>query len=112
MNEIEITIMGTDIIITNDNIHVDEAYLVWSPALMRVMIKKLREYLNMSDITMDTPLNYRSNSSLIREWITNNTLYNMYIMRSKTCSINFKKKQPWYKKVLDTLCSVSILFYH
>lgn len=55
---------------------------------------------------MDSPLNYRSNKSLIREWITHNNLYKLNLYRDRTASVDLNYPQKWYMKITYFIFSI------
>lgn len=55
---------------------------------------------------MDSPLNYRSNKSLIREWITHNNLYKLNLYRDRTASVDLNYPQKWYMKIAYFIFSI------
>lgn len=99
MNKIETTIYSHNITITNNNIHITDSYKVKIRESMKNILNILREYLNDSNITMKTPLDYRSNNSMIREWITHNNLYRLGLYQDRVKDIDLNHPQKWYHKL-------------
>lgn len=106
MNKIETTIYSHNITITNNNIHITDSYKVKTRESMKNILNILREYLNDSNITMKTPLDYRSNNSMIREWITHNNLYRLGLYQDRVKNIDLNYPQKWYVKILYAIGSL------
>ena len=106
MNKIETTIYSYNITITNNNIHITDSHKVKARESMKNILNILREYLNDSNITMKTPFDYRSNNSLIREWITYNNLYRLGLHQDRVKDIDLNYPQKWYVKILYTIGSL------
>ena len=73
---------------------------------MRNVLKTLREYLEDYNITMETPLTFRSNNSLIREWITHNNLYRLGLHKDGVKDVDLNYPQKWYIKILYAVGSI------
>lgn len=109
INYISTTIDGLSIIITTNNIHIEDSYTVTNPVDMKIVLNDTIEFLNTNHITMDTPFNHRSICSMVREWITHNNAYylNYKPERTKSCDLNYP--QPWYANILYFFCSLIIV---
>lgn len=106
MNKIETTIYSHDVTITSNNIHITKSYTVKDRKTMNNFLNILREYLEDSNITMKTPFNFRSNNSLIREWVTHNNLYRLGLYKDRVKDIDLNYPQKWYIKILYAVGSI------
>ena len=99
INYISTTIDGLSIIITTNNIHIEDSYTVTNPVDMKIVLNDTIEFLNTNHITMDTPFNHRSICSMIYEWKTHNNLYKLNIEPDRTKSVDLNYPQKWYMKI-------------
>lgn len=106
MNKIETTIYSYNITITNNNIHITDSYKVKTRESMKNILNILREYLNDSNITMKTPLDFRSNNSMIKEWVTHNNLYRLGLYKDRVKDVDLNYPQKWYIKILYAVGSI------
>ena len=97
------------VILTEKNVTVEDSWQIVSPKEMITIINTLREYVEEANITMDTPLNHRSNWSMMREWIASNNLYALCYNMDKTGSVSFTYPQKWYTKLGHFLGSVVLI---
>lgn len=80
-------------IVTKNNIHIEDSYKIRNPFAMNDILNKIREQYE-SDILL-----YRSNWSLIREWITHNNLYILGYKREQTKDVDLNYPQKWYHEL-------------
>ena len=73
---------------------------------MRNILNTLREYLEDYNITMENPLTFRSNNSLIREWVTHNNLYRLGLYKDRVKDVDLNYPQKWYIKILYAVGSI------
>lgn len=106
MNKIETTVYSYNITISPSNIHIIDSYKAKTRKSMKKILNILREYLDDSSITMKTPLDYRSNNSMIREWITHNNLYKLGLYRDRVKNVDLNYPQKWYVKILYAIGSL------
>ena len=99
MNKIETTIYSHNITITNNNIHITDSYKVKTRESMKNILNILREYLNDNNITMKTPLDFRSNNSMIKEWVTHNNLYRLGLYKDRVKDVDLNYPQKWYHEL-------------
>lgn len=104
---IETYIYDTHVTISKENILIDKTHFASTRKNMLRLLEILREYIEDSGITMSTPLDYRSNNSLLREWVTYNNVYKF--KKEKIKSYNFKCTQKWYMKVICFVGSLIVL---
>jgi len=106
---IETNICGLNVTITPSSIHIEDSYYITLRALMKMFFIKLRKDLKDSHITMDTPLNHRSDRSLCNEWIAHNNLYILGYEVERTAHLDLNRPQKWYVKVAYWLLSRIVL---
>lgn len=106
---IETYIYDAHIMISKDSIIIDKSYIASTRKNMLRLLEILREYIDDSGITMSTPLDCRSNKSLLREWITYNNAYKLNYKRKITGTCTFKCTQKWYMKVICFVGSLIVL---
>ena len=108
-NYISTSIDGLNIIITPNNIHIEDSYRVVNPVDMKHVLNDTIEFLNTNHITMDTPFNHRSICSMVSEWKTHNNLYTLNIQPERTRSVDINSPQPWYMPILYFFCGLFVL---
>lgn len=104
-----VKICGLDITVYSSDIHIKDSWQVICPWDMRNVLNNLREYVEEAGITMDTPLNHRSNFSMTREWITHNNLYTIGYKQDRTGSVDLNYPLKWYMKIAYFLGSLIII---
>lgn len=102
-------ICGLDITLSSNNIHIKDSWQVVHPWDMNTVLNTLREYVEEAGITMDTPLDHRTNGSMRREWITHNNLYYAGYKQDRTGSVDLNYPQKWYVRVLYFLGSLVVI---
>lgn len=105
----KIVIYGLNITLSTNNIHIENSYNVELPIVMDEILTLLRKEVDDTGITMDTPLNHRSNKSMIREWIAHNNLYILGYEQERTAHLDLNWPQKWYVKVAYWLLSRIVL---
>ena len=105
----KIVIYGLEITLSTNNIHIENSYNVELPIVMDEILTLLRKEIDDASITMDTPLNHRSNNSMIREWIAHNNLYKIGYKPERIGSIDLNFPQAWYIKLGYWLLSRFVL---
>lgn len=80
-------------IVTKNNIHIENSYEIRNPFTMNDILNEIRKQYE-SDVLL-----YRSNWSLIREWITHNNLYILGYKREQTKDVDLNYPQKWYHKL-------------
>ena len=108
-NYISTSIDGLNIIITPNNIHIEDSYRVVNPVDMKHVLNDTIDFLNTNHITMDTPFNHRSICSMVSEWKTHNNLYTLNIQPERTKSIDLDWPQKWYYKLGYWILGIIIL---
>ena len=106
---IETNICGLNVTITPSNIHIEDSYYITLRALMKVFFIKLRKYLEEHQVTMDTPLNHRSDRSLCNEWITHNNAYKLGFRKDQSRDCDLDWPQKWYMNIIYWLGSLIVL---
>lgn len=106
---VETTVCGLNVTITPNNIHIEDSYYITLRALMKVFFNKLRKYLEDSHITMETPLDYRSDRSLCNEWITHNNAYKFGFRKDRAEDTDLNYPQAWYAPILYWFGSLIVL---
>lgn len=109
MTKIGICIEGLDIDVSENNIHIEESYLVKNPFYMNQILKELETFLKDDVFLKDNPMNHRSRYSMITEWITHNNLWEIGYKRDHVESVDLNYPQKWYIKVLYFIGSLIIL---
>jgi len=104
-----IVIYGLNITVSSNNIHIEESHNVEMPLIMDEIISLLRIELEKAHITMDTPLNHRSNRSMVNEWIAHNNAYILGYKPERTGNVDLNHPQKWYVKVIYWLLSRFVL---
>lgn len=107
--EISTVIDGLHLIISTNNIHIEDSYTITNPVDMRNILNDTIEFLNANHITIDTPFNHRSICSMIYEWKTHNNLYKLNIEPDRTKSTDLDYPQKWYMKIFYFLCGLIIV---
>lgn len=105
----KIVIYGLEITLSTNNIHIENSHNVEIPIVMDEILSMLRKEVDDADITIDTPLNHRSNASLIREWVAHNNLYILGYEQERTKNCDLDYPQKWYVKVAYWLLSRIVL---
>lgn len=105
----KIVIYGLEITLSTNNIHIENSHDVELPIVMDEILNTLRKEVDDANITMDTPLNHRSNASMAREWIAHNNLYILGYEQERTKSVDLNFPQKWYVKVAYWLLSRIVL---
>ena len=105
----KIVIYGLNITLSTNNIHIENSYNVELTIVMDEILTLLRKEVEDTGITMDTPLNHRSNKSMIREWIAHNNLYILGYEQERTAHLDLDWPQKWYVKVAYWLLSRIVL---
>lgn len=95
----DLMICDLNVVLTSQSILIEESWTIFSSKQMRVFLNTLREYVEEADIPLDTPLNHRSNWSMVREWIYNNNLYALGYKMDDTGSVTFTYPKKWYEKL-------------
>lgn len=104
-----IEIYGLSVTLSSYNIHIENSYNVSLPIVMDEILDVLRSEVKKAKITIDNPLNYRSNTSMINEWIAHNNLYMLGYKQERTKSVDLNYPQAWYIKLCYWLLSRFIL---
>lgn len=105
----KIVIYGLEITLSTNNIHIENSHNVELPIVMDEILTLLRKEVEDTGITIDTPLNHRSNASLIREWIAHNNMYILGYEVERTKNVDLNYPQKWYVKVAYWLLSRIVL---
>lgn len=105
----KIVIYGLEITLSTNNIHIENSHDVELPIIMDEILTLLRKEVDDTGITTDTPLNHRSNKSMIREWIAHNNLYILGYEVERTKNVDLNYPQKWYVKVAYWLLSRMVL---
>lgn len=105
----KIVIYGLEITLSTNNIHIENSHDVELPIVMDEILTLLRKEVDDTGITTDTPLNHRSNKSMIREWIAHNNLYILGYEVERTKNVDLNYPQKWYVKVIYWLLSRIVL---
>ena len=105
----DIEIYGLSITLSSCNIHIENSYNVSLPIVMNEILDVLRKEVKKAKIIIDNPLNYRSNKSLINEWIAHNNLYILGFETERTKNVDFDYPQAWYVKLGYWLLSRFVL---
>ncbi len=92
-----------DILIAKDNIHIDNSYRVRKRKDMKLILHYLRD--NYTSWVLD----YRSDNSLVHEWVGHNNLYVLGLFRSHTKDVDLEYPEEWYYKVIWWLLSRIVL---
>lgn len=108
-NTVRTTIFGLDITVSSNNIHVEDSYSLTSRVSQTLLLNKLREYMEDAYITMDNPLNHRSNYSLCNEWITHNNAYKLGYKKGQSEDTDLNYPQKWYMNIVYWLGSLIVL---
>ena len=104
----KIVIDDFNITISENNIHIEDSYKVRSRRRIKEILYDLRTYLDWKDI-INTPADFRSDRSFMREWITHNNLYVLHFERERTKSVDLNYPQKWYVKIAYFLGSLICL---
>lgn len=102
-------ICGLNIELSEKNIHIEDSYKVTTRKDMELVLNTLREYVQEAGITTDTPLNHRSNKSMIREWVTHNNFYNLGYFREETRSVDLNYPQLLIEKLGYAIYSIIVV---
>lgn len=105
----KIVIYGLEITLSTNNVHIENSHNVEFPIVMDEVLRMLRKEVDDAGITMDTPLNHRSNNSMVREWIAHNNLYVLGYEQERTAHLDLNWPQKWYVKVVYWLLSRIVL---
>ena len=89
--------------ITHNNIHITDSYKLNKKQIYQ-FLKELR--LDERYSMQDTPLDHRSDKSLVREWITHNNLYKLGLFKSRTKDVDLNYPQKRYMKVIYFIGSI------
>lgn len=95
--------MTDRVILTYENTHINDSYLVRSK-------KDMCEFLNAirKECSPDMAVSARSIKSLVCEWRSHNFFYNIHIFRSRTKDVDLERHQSWWREVF---CRVVSFFY-
>lgn len=105
-NTVKFTIYNMDIICTPHYIHIQNSYIIKDIKCMEYILEGIELFLINNAICIDTPLNYRSKKSMIREWIAHNNAYKLGYKRSRTAHADLEYPQKWYMKLLYCLIGI------
>lgn len=109
MNKIELNLCGLDITITKNNIHIKDSWKISTRDAQKYILTELRDFIDDSSITMDNPLNHRSDYSLINEWVSHNNAYKLGYKKERTGSVDLNWPQKWYMSIVYFICSLITL---
>lgn len=97
--ELKIPIYGLRVIISTNNIHIENSYIISKRKEMNYIINYLRDYMEIEHPEFICPLDFRSNISFLNEWITHNNLYVLNIHTDRTKDVDLDYPQNWYYKL-------------
>lgn len=95
-NSIKFIVNGMTIILTTDNIHIQDSFKVKYRKEMRTILDEMLIQIKECQITMDTPFNHRSIESMVNEWLAHNNLYQLGYKVEQTGHVDLNYPQPWY----------------
>ena len=99
---------GLHIIISTNNIHIEDSYTVVNPVDMRIVLNDIKNYIN-NNLDIDTPFNHRTIKSTMHEWITHNNCYKLSLWPDRTKSVDINFPQKWYIRLLYFFGSLIII---
>lgn len=102
------TIDGLHIIVSTNNIHIEDSYTVVNPVDMRIFLNDIKKYIDIN-LDIDTPFSHRTIKSMIHEWITHNNCYKLNLWPDRTKSIDINYPQKWYVRLLYFFGSLIII---
>ena len=95
--------MSERVIISQDNTHIFDSYLIRSKKEMRDYLISLRK-----QCPPDMAVSARSLNSLVCEWRSHNLFYYLHVFRNRTKDVDLERHQPWWREVF---CRVVSFFY-
>lgn len=95
--------MNDRVILSYDNTHIIDSYLIRSKKEMREFLVDVRE-----NCPPDMAVVARSIESQIREWRSHNLFYTLHVFRSRTRDVDLEREQPWWRELF---CKVISFFY-
>lgn len=108
-NEISTTIDGFKVIITKNNVHIENSYLARYRSDIKKTLNDIKAYLDDNNVTMETPFDHRSIKSMEREWITHNNAYYLNFRPEQSRSVDLNWPQPWYAPIIYFFCSLIVI---
>lgn len=106
---VNIVIYGLNITVSENNIHIENSYMIEERNLMKDILTELYIQLKESHITMDTPFNHRTIPSMINEWVSHNNYYKLGLWKDRVMSVDLNYPQPWYMPFIYWLTSRIVL---
>ena len=95
--------MNDRVILSYENTHINDSYLVRSKKDIHEFLCALRE-----QCPPDMAVTARSVESLVCEWRSHNFFYNIHVFRSRTKDVDLERHQSWWREVF---CRVVSFFY-
>ena len=83
--------------ITENNIHIENSYLLTEESRIKQYLINLRDNIECCELDCIV-FHRRTIKSLTKEWIAHNVLYKLHIARSHTGSVDLNI-EPWYRIV-------------
>lgn len=108
-NEVTTTIDGFKVVITKNNIHVENSYLAKTRKEVKKVLNDIEAFLEDRHITVETPFDHRSIYSMTNEWIAHNNAYKLNFRPEQSRSVDLDWPQPWYTPILYFVCSIIVL---
>lgn len=81
--------------VTEDNIHIENSYILTKEDRIRQYIINLRDNIEIAELNCIV-FQKRTIKSLTKEWIAHNVLYKLHIARSHTKSVDLNIER-WYR---------------
>ena len=99
-----LSIYGMDVMLSEDNTHIDNSYIIKHSKEMKDFLIKLRELIPDKNYA----IHKRSINSMLQEWKAHNILYALGISVDRTKDVDLDIYETWYRKTAYFILS---LFY-
>lgn len=104
-----IVLYGLRISLSKSTIIIENSYNIELPEAMEELIQNLRMELANSRISITTPLNFRSNKSIVNEWLAFNNLYKIGCKPESYMNLKIDYPYKWYNRIIYWLFSRIVL---
>lgn len=103
-------VYGFKVIITNNNINIRDSYKITDRDKMTTIVNIIKEYVEDYGEDIETPFDYRSIKSMVREWVAHNNLYKLGYKKEQTKSIDINYPYlKWYAPIIYWFLSLIVL---
>lgn len=93
-----------DIILSEDNTHIQNSYLIETRKDMMKVLQDCRDLIKPSDIN-NYAIYKRDLNDMVNEWCVHNLLYKLNIAKTRTESVDLNYPIKWYMKFIYKLLS-------